>query len=217
MAGYFTYSISWEKFKQFVESPTNAQLSTFAKALDDHFEDYLEDGHSDADPMPIAERWSLDGEDAENAIREHLRKHDWYANIDQYSQRIWSESIQRLCESFNLRAESDGIYWNLIEIAKRELGDKSDKHVVARFGRCPYSVDSIEKHEPVNFGEAWWDPYHSLHPPDEVARLVDELQSIRDAIMNSGDTQAMSDFEELMPALIKITKKNRMLYVTVDT
>lgn len=217
MAGYFIYSFNWEMFQQFISQPNDDQLKKFLEALDDGYEDRLDAFEEYEEDDATAKSWSSEGEDPASTVVEHLKRSDWYTGLGQNTCGVWSQAIARMAEGFDFRVDSDGIYWNLIELATKKLGEKSDKQAVARFGRCPYSVTAIEPFEPKSWGQAWWDPYHSMHPPEEVKRLVDEIESLKDDVISSNDGQAIDDFEELMPALASILKDNRVLYVCVDT
>ena len=222
MAGYFIYSVDWNAFHQLVTKPTDAHVEALAESLDDRYERAIEGMEEEEEDDTLAKSWSSEGENPQEAIRKHLSKSDWYSGLGDYTKRIWSSAIEDLLQDamedeFGFRVDSDGIYWDLIELATRKLGNKSDQCAVARFGRCPYSCAAIEAHEPEEWGFQWWDPYHSMHPPDEVKQLIEEFESLSETVQSSNNEHAIRDFEELMPALESIAKENRMLYIAVDT
>jgi hypothetical protein len=78
-------------------------------------------------------------------------------------------------------------------------------------------ADDDSEDEKIDFGP--WTPMHSMHPPEEVQKMLAELVSVRPTIkaakkMYSGTWKDYS--EELMPALERIVADGRMLFVQVD-
>ncbi|MEZ6124726.1 MAG: hypothetical protein R3C49_16380 [Planctomycetaceae bacterium] len=204
-------------FRKFISEPTDDQLKKFAERIDDVYESHLEQFEEGDEDDSLAKSWSSEGTDPEAAIREQ-------SETGKLVRRYRTANLSSLVpghrghgSGIGFSLDSDGIYWNLMELATRQLSNRSDQHVVARFGRCPYSVAAIESYEPEEWGYGWWDPYHSMHPPEEVRRLIQEMESLSGAVEASGDDQAIRDYEELMSALEKVSKDNRMLYISVDT
>lgn len=58
---------------------------------------------------------------------------------------------------------------------------------------------------------------HSMHTPDEVGTMLDELRLIGPAIENATDKQAVRDYDSLISVLEKLDKQRRMLFVQLDT
>jgi hypothetical protein len=61
-------------------------------------------------------------------------------------------------------------------------------------------------------------PYHSMHTPDEVKRLLQELKEAEPTILAAEDESVRRDYEEeLLPAVQRIARAGRLLYIGVDT
>ena len=58
---------------------------------------------------------------------------------------------------------------------------------------------------------------HSMHTPDEVRTMLEELRSIGPAIEIATDKQAVRDHDALIWVLEKLDKQRHMLLVHVDT
>jgi hypothetical protein len=56
---------------------------------------------------------------------------------------------------------------------------------------------------------------HSMHPPDEVQRMLAELRSAAPAARNAELRFGFK--EELMPAVEEVAADGRLLFVQVDT
>jgi hypothetical protein len=63
-----------------------------------------------------------------------------------------------------------------------------------------------------------WTPMHSMHTPDEVRRMREELRSAEPAMKAAKDKEARRQYEEdLMPAIDRVGDDGRMLFIQVDT
>jgi hypothetical protein len=63
-----------------------------------------------------------------------------------------------------------------------------------------------------------WVPMHSMHPPDEVRRMLSELKSIQSRMKTARDREARTQFEnDLMPAIGRVAADGRLLFIKVDT
>jgi hypothetical protein len=216
VAGYHVHSLDAKKFHQFVEKPTKSQLAAFADALADSLEAYdyrLEDD----DPM---KDWPVAPKDLVEIARQRLSLPDWYSDLSDGGKFVIENSVVRFVHTqekdlgrhYEL---NDSIYWDLIDAALSHYGIRSGAHteqVVSQFGRRPFGY-----HPQIGFrpGMDDYNPNHSMHGPEEVRRLLEELNAAEPTIRTSDG--ASLAFEELMPALERIVGKGRMLYVEVDT
>jgi hypothetical protein len=59
---------------------------------------------------------------------------------------------------------------------------------------------------------------HSMHPPDEVQRMLAELRSVAPALEAARDADVRQQFtEELLPAVERVATDGRLLFIQVDT
>lgn len=59
---------------------------------------------------------------------------------------------------------------------------------------------------------------HSMHPPDEVQRMLAELRSVEPAVRAADDPDISEPFsEELLPAIEQVAADGRLLFIQVDT
>ncbi len=216
MAGYFLYSLGWQEFDRFLRSPKDVHVRTMAESISDYL-DELDDRIEDDDPEAL---WPSEPDELESIVRKRLEMPDWYGDLSDCGREIWERSFLDLCgrdslNPFNFECESDGIYWNIIEEAMKfhslPANTLSD-HVVSHFGTRPFRYFRNEK---LRYDS--WHPYHSMHTPEEVAALETSFKQAKSSIMKSRHREVKDDYAELMPVLEKLTKANRVLYVSVDT
>jgi hypothetical protein len=116
------------------------------------------------------------------------------------------------------RVDSDGVYWHVIELIQSHHRIKPDvitDKIVSQFGSRPFGYVPVPGKNPDFYS---WYPNHSMHTPDEVRRLLEEIQAAESAVMNSKDENAKREYEEeLIPAVSQIVKDGRMLFISVDT
>jgi len=63
-----------------------------------------------------------------------------------------------------------------------------------------------------------WEPMHSMHTPDEVQKMLDELRSLETPMRKTKKKDVRQQYEEdLMPAIAAVAEEGRMLFVQVDT
>lgn len=219
MAGYYIYSLDWEEFGRFAEEPTDSQVMAFAEQISDALDDY-DDRFDDGDPM---QDWPVDPKDLVDVARRRLARPDWYGDLSDVGKAVIERSIILVCDNslkqeLGFRVESDGIYWDVIEIAQSHHGigpDTYTKEVLSQFGIRPFRY-----HPEIGYKPDWddWHATHSMHSPDEVQELLEELTAAESAIEASDDANARQEYEnELMPSVEKIVRENRLLYVAVDT
>jgi hypothetical protein len=217
MAGYFIYSLDWDKFHSFVENPSAAQLERFADVVSDtldRFDSELRKGdpvrHWPSEPGPLGE-----------LLRRRLMQPDWYVDLSDGGKTVWDWAIQGFVDEakkkdMGFRAHGDGISFEVIDLARRHhgIGLITDSPL-SHFGTRPYRY-----HPPGGRLPSWgdWMPYHSMHTPEEVKRLLEELKEAGPTIMAAEEEWARNDYEEeLLPAVQRVARAKRLLYIGVDT
>lgn len=142
MAGYIIYSLDWNKFRQLVEQPTENQLTVLAKLVRDGLEE--NDGEFDEDD-PIAE-WPTKTKDLVPIVAERLALPDWYSDLSTPGKSLWEGVIFNACMNskkidVDFRVDSDGVYWDVIELAWKQLGvvpHAASDVALSAFGTRPY-------------------------------------------------------------------------------
>lgn len=223
-SGYIIYSLDWVKFRSLIERPTKPQLKALGGLLAAGIEEY--DGEFD-EGDPIGD---LDAEDEPalvKAVTRRLALPDWYSDLTCCGKAAWEGVIWGACMEneegidVGFRVDSDGVYWDVIEIAMSHLGQRSGVVALSAFGTRPYRYFPGPNPNTPSFAEedeGDWSPMHSLHTPDETARMLAELRSAGPAVETSGDEDALHDYrDELMPALERIADDQWMLFIQVDT
>ncbi|MFO0930950.1 MAG: hypothetical protein U0736_28630 [Gemmataceae bacterium] len=80
------------------------------------------------------------------------------------------------------------------------------------------SDDEDDEEASTNDEDDDYTPMHSMHPPEEVERMLTELRSVERPLKASKNKDAWHDYrDELLPALERIVADRRMLFVQVDT
>jgi len=147
MAGYMIYSLDWGKFQQFVNSPTPGQLAVFAGRLCDGLEEYeFEEG----DPVRA---WPTKAKALVPIAAKRLAMADWYGDLSSTGKALWEGTIFGACmdgEGIDLgfRADNDGTYWDVMELAWKQLGvvpGQISDVALSAFGYCPYRYHSETK------------------------------------------------------------------------
>ncbi len=63
-----------------------------------------------------------------------------------------------------------------------------------------------------------WSPMHSMHTPDEVQQMRGELESVAPAMKATKNQDARQQYaDDLMPAIERVARDGRMLFIQVDT
>lgn len=217
MAGYIIYSLDWPKFTALVERPTPAQLAVLAKGLADEREEL--DGEFDEDD-PIAD-WPEDPKSLARVVAERLTRADWYGDLSEVGRQLWETAFYVTCMrskklDVGFRVDSDGVYWDVINLIVKRLGDRPEtpgKSAVSRFGTVPFRYHPTAKRRSSD-----WTPMHSMHPPDEVQRMLAELRSVAPAVEAAKDSDVREQFtEDLLPAVERVAADGRLLFIQVDT
>ena len=219
VAGYILYSLDWDKFQSFVNNPTRKQLLMFAELISDGLDEH-DGAFEDGDPV---HDWPSEPVELCDPVKERLGRPDWYGDLSDVGKDIWRNAVFGFCSSADrdavgFRVEHDGIYWDVLELAHKLLKLPSNRFApdvaLSAFGERAYRY-----HPPTDAAGDFfdWRPMHSMHTPDEVRTMLEELRSIGPAIENATDKQAVRDYDALISVLEKLDKQRRMLFVQVDT
>jgi len=214
VAGYFLYSLNWSKLESFLEAPDEKNLLKMANIVSDGL-DRFDDEIDDDDPLAD---WPSEPKELVDILKQRIGLEDWYCDLSDPGRRIWEAAIEGLCsndKSFGFRVDSDGVYWDIVDIAKKFHCPKAKGMTtteVTHFGTRPLRYWN---EKPIRWED--WYPYHSMHTPDEVTALRDQFQAAETTILKSKIEGVKEDYEELMPVLDSLSNKKRMLYVCVDT
>jgi hypothetical protein len=218
MAGYHIYSLDWDRFLRFVDTPSLAQVRSMAELVSDGL-DECDQEFEENDPL---RDWSSEPDELSDPVRERLARPDWYGDLSDVGKGLWERALTVFCDDarpreIGFRVESDGVYWDVIEIARLHgiPPNRVTTSVLSHFGTRPYRY-----HPPAGRTLEWgdWTPNHSMHTPEEVRRLLEELREARAAILSASVEVARSDYEEeLLPGVERIAHAGRLLYIAVDT
>jgi hypothetical protein len=227
MAGYFIYSLDWDKFQSFVNNPTPQQLLAFAEIISQSLAgggDAFEKG----DPI---RNWPREPEKLCDLVKERLTRSDWYGDLSDSGKSIWAAAVDYFswdagAETVGFRVDHDGVYWDVLQLAWEHFNvgpDQISPNVaLSTFGKCPFRY----RHPPDigtpapggeedDYGNEWTG--HSMHTPDEVGKMLDELRSAEPTIDKSGYKPAIDDYAALVQVLEKLGNERRMLFIKVDT
>ncbi len=141
MAGYVIYSLDWGKFQQFVEHPTPKQLTVLARMVNDALED--EDGVGDD---VLTRAWPKGRAAQARMLADRLARPDWYSDLSDAGKSVWESIIFEVGlgdEGIKLgfRVDSDGVYWDVVELAWKHLAvapDEVTEVAFSAFGKSPF-------------------------------------------------------------------------------
>jgi len=231
MAGYIIYSLDWGKFQKFVNDPTRQQLLAFAAIISNWLEGEFEEGDTVRD-------WPTEPKELCELVKERLARPDWYGDLSDAGKEMWCEAVYGFCchikpKEVGFRADHAGLYWDVIDLARQQLKLPRDQIspgvALSAFGKRPYRYQPAAERATSSDKEAdedfdgddldWdaWQPMHSMHTPDEVRQILEELRSIRPVFENSKNKQAVNDYDVLIPVLERLDREKRMLFIQVDT
>lgn len=218
MAGFIIYSLDWPKFQQMVEGPSPQQLTLLAKELAAEREEL--DGEFD-DGDPILD-WPEDAKSLVSIVAKRLAMPDWYGDLSRAGKDLWEQTIYGACMNckklgLGFRVDSDGVYWDLLQVARDALHvppNQVTSVALSAFGNRPFRYHPPAKRV-TRFDD--WSPTHSMHPPEEVQKMLAELKSVEAAIVASNDEVRRQYEEELLPSVAKVAKDGRLLFIGVDT
>jgi hypothetical protein len=214
MAGYIIYSLDWPRFRDMVERPGKEQLVVLAHLLSDELEAMDEDIAA-SDPLL---QGASDPGSLGDLVARRLALPDWYGDLSRGGKCLWQFVIFRACMNcddldLGFRVDSDGVYWDVIEIAWKHLGvppNRINEVALSAFGTRPFRY-----HKQGAVYDDWL--MHSMHTPDEVQQMRAELRSVAPAIAAADDDVREEYTTELMPAIESIADEGRMLFIQVDT
>jgi hypothetical protein len=132
------------------------------------------------------------------------------------------------------------IYWDVVKFAWKRLGvrpNRPGRAAMSRFGAVPFRY-----HVPRRPTEDFDWAMHSMHPPEEVQRILAELRSVAPDLDEASDLDLRPKYskrqlqllplraqereaadirrefsEVLLPAVEWVAAKGRLLFVSVDT
>lgn len=221
MAGYYISSLDWKKFQKFVHQPTKKQLMAFAERL------AYQLGGGDIDiefeEDDAIQEWPREPAELSSLVQQRLARPDWYGDLSDAGKDAWSQAMDDFCREkgpggVGYRWDHDGIYWTLLDVAWKALKVPTDRVLpgvaLSAFGQRPYCYHPQPKAKRDLYA---WNPMHSMHTPDEVRQMLDELQSVAPAIEASKNQEAIHDYDAVVPVLEKLVEENRMLFIQVDT
>lgn len=214
MAGYILYSLDWPLIKQFMEAPDEARLLKLAESVSDEM-DQVDDDLEDHD---VVASWPSEPAELAPILAERILLPDWYNDLSDPGKTAWEWGFSSFCsdeEVFNFEVESDGVYWNIHSEALKHHGLQDDvvgDLEITHFGTRPFRYLKQGKR---TFDEYY--PYHSMHTPDEVKKLLEQFSAAETTILGSRHEEVQEDYEELMPVLHRLVETNRVLFVQVDT
>lgn len=188
MAGYHIYSLDWDKFRRFADQPTRSQLLAFAKKISDGLDQYDQKFEA-GDPV---HDWPSAPEELSGILKQRLLRPEWYGDLSDVGKLIWERALMNFCDrakkkDMGFRVESDGVYWDVIDLARRHHGlprDKMTSAILSHFGARPYRYQDPGE-RPFRWGS--WTPGHSMHTPEEVGRLLEELRAAGPTILSAPD------------------------------
>ena len=223
MAGYGLCSLDADKFLKFVANPTNEQLLQLAEIASEHIDEFDDEDYEE--DSQVLTQWPVDPEELVPILRERLAGDDWYAGLADHEK----DAFEYIIGSF-LMEEGHGVgyepereldafvYWDVIRIIRKFHDIPSDKvtdKIISRFGMTPYR--GMPDQSKV-LGLETWAPMHSLHLPEDVKKLREEVLAAEEAVMNSDDENAKQEYEDvLVPMLDRLVASGRILLVEVDT
>ncbi|WP_040352878.1 hypothetical protein [Blastopirellula marina] len=226
MAGYFLYSLDTGSVEKFLADPTSDQLTRYAKPLAKS----LQKQRDDLEPTDPLHDWPTDAEALTPLVQQRLATIDWYADLSVRGKGLWEGAAfsfltdKRSRKEFNFRAESDGISFTILEKLHEHFGVAADTvtdRMFTQFGKMPLRCRYRQLDRP-----SWEDfcdglvyvPWHGVHSTADAAQLIEELKAAEPTVLADDDAEVEREYaEELLPMLEKIVKKQRLLFVQVDT
>ncbi len=215
MAGYHFYSLDWSKFTNLVSAPTDTQLTILTKGLAAELRE-MEDEFDEDDAMCD---WPTSAKLLSPIVASRLAMEDWYGDLSDIGREVWERNFYGKCMGskkldIGYRVDGDSIYWDVMMLVVKKLGDKPEKpgkSFMSRFGTVPFRYHPSKK-------SSDWHPMHSMHPPEDVAKMADELRSLRPMVEKEKDAEIRKQFfDYLLPIVEKVASDERLLFIQVDT
>jgi hypothetical protein len=177
------------------------------------------DGEFDEDDPILG--WPTAAKSLAPIVADRLARTDWYGDLSPAGKNLWEMTIFGVCLhspklDVGFRVDSDGVYWDVINLVSERLGERPEtpgKAAMSRFGTVPFRY-----HPSARQRSSDWTPMHSMHPPDEVQRMLAELRAVTPALEGARDADVRQQFtEELLPAVERVAASGRLLFIQVDT
>lgn len=218
MAGYFFYTLDRDKFQRFYTDPSADQMLALAEivseGLDEHADELEEDD--------VMSDWPAEPKELAPILRERILSDNWFAGLSEREKELFDYSLRSFFghEKADLghQGNDEAVYWDVIEMIRAFHGvppNTVNEKIISKFGSQPFRTH-IEPGK-----KRWlesWVPYHSIHLPEDVRKLRDEVLAAQAAVMDSDDEDAKQQFEdELVPVLDRAIDQNRVLLIEVDT
>ncbi len=194
MAGYTVYSLDWSKFQQFIEHPTPEQLAVFASLVTDALEEKDEFGDD-----PLTRPWPKGKAAQARLLSDRLARPDWYGDLSEAGRNLWESVIfdVGLGDSgidLGFRVDSDGVYWDVVELAWKHLqvaSDEISEVAFSAFGKSPFRY----------FGLTTAPQTRDEHAKEETGRPSNPktLRAILDRLLDAA-TQEGADQDEVLAA-----------------
>jgi hypothetical protein len=143
--GYHLYSFDRNRFERFVEHPTSGQLEVLGRLLRERLNEHLEEMGEFKRDDPVR-KWPTDAGGLARVAQERLAKPDWYRDLSRDGKDLWAGVFALACSGVHgiplrFRVESNGVYWDIIELAWKHLKvvpGKITDLAMSTFGTRPY-------------------------------------------------------------------------------
>lgn len=218
MAGYLISTLDHIKFQQFYTDPSEEQMLALADIVSGEL-DGIADELEEEDVMS---NWPAEPQELAPILRERILSDDWFSGLSEPEKVLFDYSLRTFfCEEkagLGHQCNDEAVYWDVITMIRAFHGvptDTVNEKVISKFGAEPFRAH-IEPGK--KRGWETWAPYHSIHLPEDVRKLRDEVLAAQTAVMDSDDEDAKEQYEdELVPALDRAIEQNRVLLIEVDT
>lgn len=218
MAGYFFYTLDRDKFQRFYTDPSEDQMLALADIVSENLDELVDELEED----DVMSNWPGEPKELSPILRERILSDDWFSGLSEREKELLDYSLRSFFgeEKADLghQCNDEAVYWDIIEMIRAFHGvptDMVNEKIISKFGAQPFRTP-IEPGK--RRGLETWAPYHSIHLPEDVRKLRDEVFAAQAAVMSSDDQDAKQQYEdELIPALDRALEQNRVLLIEVDT
>lgn len=210
MAGYYIYSIDHGVFHQLTTAPTLDQGHILADSMLESF------AESDDERTDF---WPDDREALTRLIMDRLVRSDWYSDLSIEDAQTWDDLIfswqQVTGEELGIDFQCydyESIYWDCAEIAASKGATMMAEPTFGNNGfRFTPKGPRMES----------YDPIYSFFLPDQCRELLRQLRSVEPHFASLPDKDEGSPreqfFEGLLPPVVDVVERNRVLWVQTDT
>lgn len=216
MAGYMLYSLDNDAFQKFCTAPSEKQLLKLAQETSVSLDDF------DDSEGEVLGSWPVQPEELVPILRTRITQADWFAGFSDYEKSQFDMILRGFfCDDdneLNFRCESDGIYWDVVDLIRNHHqvpANTVNEKIISQFGTKPLHA-TLETGKTPGFDT--WAPYFSMHLPEDVIQLREEVLAAEAAVRNSGDDNACQEYDdELLPTLDTVINDQRLLFIVLDT